>query len=71
MKRLLFETAVVLAALILGLEAIHYRNAVLDANVDRKRAWKTVVELREKCEQAESEEPAPADHLRHASTHDR
>jgi hypothetical protein len=62
MKRILFETALAVAAIVLGLEAVHYRNAVLDANVDRKRAWKTVVELREKCEQhAAVEKPAPAD----------
>jgi len=29
-----------------------YRNAVLDANVDRKTAWRTVVELRRRCEPA-------------------
>lgn len=39
----------VVAVLVLFLEVIHYRNAVLDANVDRKRAWNTVVELREQC----------------------
>jgi len=35
--------------MVLGLEAVHYRQAVLDANIDRKRAWKTVTELRETC----------------------
>ena len=50
MKRTAFETALVVAVIALFLEVIHYRNAVLDANVDRKRAWATVVELRKKCE---------------------
>ena len=61
MKRILFDTALVLAVIVLGLEAIHYRSAVLDANVDRKRAWKTVVELREKCEHADAQRTIPAD----------
>jgi len=50
MKRIVFETGLVVAVIVLGLEAVHYREAVLEANVDRKRAWNTVVELREKCE---------------------
>ena len=49
MKRMALETAVVITAIVLGLEAIQYRQAVLEANVDRKRAWKTVVELRRAC----------------------
>src|SRR6267378_3762466 len=48
-----FETALVIAFIALFLEVIHYRNAVLEANVDRGRAWKTVVELRKKCESVE------------------
>jgi len=51
MKRTAFETALVIAVLALILEVIHYRNAVLEANVARKRAWKTVVELRQACEE--------------------
>ena len=51
MKRTAFETALVIAVIALALEVVHYRNAVLDANVDRKRAWKTVVELRQQCEE--------------------
>jgi len=50
MKRTAFETALVVALIVLFLEVIHYRNAVIEANVDRKRAWATVVELRTKCE---------------------
>ena len=50
MKRTVFETALIMAVLVLGLEVIHYRNAVLEANVDRNRAWKTVIDLRHKCE---------------------
>ena len=49
MQRIALETALVMAVIVLGLEAVHYRSAVLEANVDRKRAWKTVVELREAC----------------------
>jgi hypothetical protein len=49
MKRLVLEIGLVIAALVFALEAIHYRQAVLEANVDRKRAWKTVVELRRAC----------------------
>jgi hypothetical protein len=45
-KRTVFETALVMMVLVLGLEVVHYRNAVLEANVDRKVAWRTVVELR-------------------------
>jgi hypothetical protein len=51
-KRTVFETALVLMVLVLGLEVVHYRNAVLESNVDRKAAWRTVVELRRKCEPA-------------------
>jgi hypothetical protein len=54
MKRIVFETGLVVAVVVLGLEAVHYRQAVLEANVDRKRAWHTVVELRDKCEHASS-----------------
>ena len=52
MKRIAFEVGLVVAVLVFGLEAVHYRNAVLACNIDRKRAWKTVVELREKSEAA-------------------
>jgi hypothetical protein len=47
--------------IVLGLEAVHYREAVLEANVDRKQAWKKVVELRAKCgdERAESRPATP------------
>jgi hypothetical protein len=49
MTRVALETALVVAIVALALEVVHYRNAVLDANVDRNRAWRTVVELRNKC----------------------
>ncbi len=49
MTRVALETALVVAIIALTLEVVHYRNAVLDANVDRNRAWRTVVELRGKC----------------------
>ncbi len=54
MKRLVLEIALAVGVMVFGLEAVHYREAVLDANVDRKRAWNTVRELREKCEQAQA-----------------
>jgi hypothetical protein len=47
--RTVLDTGLIVAVVVLFLEVIHYRNAVLDANVDRKRAWKTVVELRSQC----------------------
>ena len=61
MKRTVFETALVMMVLVLGLEVVHYRNAVLEANVDRKSAWHTVVELRRKCEVARvgADHPSP------------
>jgi hypothetical protein len=59
MKRTAFETALVIAVIALFLEVIHYRNAVLEANVDRNRAWKTVVELRKKCESTELNPQSP------------
>ncbi len=49
MKRLVFETALVITSIVLGLEAVHYREAVLEANADRRRAWSTVVDLRHAC----------------------
>jgi hypothetical protein len=49
MLRMLLETAAVVLLIALALEVMHYRNAVLDANIDRKRAWHTVVELRRSC----------------------
>jgi hypothetical protein len=52
MTRLAFEVALVVAIMVLGLEAVHYRQAVLAANIDRTRAWRTAAELREKCEHA-------------------
>ena len=60
MKRMVFETAVVAVALMLGLEVVHYRNAVLEANVDRGRAWRTVVQLRDFLE-ANHLKPPPAE----------
>jgi hypothetical protein len=60
-KRTVFETALVMMVLVLGLEVVHYRNAVLEANVDRKTAWRTVVELRRKCEAAPDGSAHPAD----------
>ena len=59
MKRTAFETALVIGLIALFLEVIHYRNAVLEANVDRNRAWRTVVELRKKCESNELHPQSP------------
>ena len=58
MKRLLFEVGLVVAVLVLGLEAVHYRNAVIACNIDDKRAWKTVVELRSQLESMDAGPPA-------------
>ena len=65
MKRLLFEIMLFVGVLVMGLEAVHYRNAVIEANSDRHRAWNTVIDLRhklEKCtgEPTEPEKQAPA-----------
>lgn len=59
MARLTTEIALAVAMIVFGLEAVHYRNAVLAANIDLKRAWTTVVDLREKCEQSEAPSHAP------------
>ena len=50
MKRLVIEIGLGMMVLVLLLEVIHYRNAVIAANLDNKRAWQTVIELREKIE---------------------
>lgn len=52
MKRMLMETALAIGVVLLGLEVVHYRNAVLEANVDRTRAWRTVTQLRHAMESA-------------------
>ena len=49
MKRLAAEIGLVVMMLVVGLEAVHYRTAVLEANIDRNRAWAMVVDLRRKC----------------------
>ncbi len=61
MKRLVFEIALFVGVLVMGLEAVHYRNAVIEANIDRNRAWNTVIELRRKLEKCTGvpSEPAP------------
>ena len=63
MKRLVFEIALFVGVLVMGLEAIRYRNAVIEANIDRNRAWNTVIDLRhkvEKCTGEPSQPEAPA-----------
>ena len=47
---MVFETALVMGSLVLLLEAVHYRNALIESNLDRKGAWSTVVDLRHKLE---------------------
>ena len=64
MKRMIVEVGLCVLALLLGLEVVHYRNAVIDANIDRNRAWRTVVQLRAACEvqgikPPEAEPPLP------------
>ena len=61
MLRTWLETAGVVLLIALALEVMHYRNAVLDANVDRNRAWKTVVDLRNSC--AEPKRAGASHHL--------
>jgi hypothetical protein len=63
MLRTWLETAGVVLLIALALEVVHYRNAVLDANVDRNRAWRTVVELRHACEQTKPGHRAASDTL--------
>lgn len=60
MKRLVFEIALCVGVMVMGLEAVHYRNAVLEANIDRNRAWNTVVDLRGKLEKCTGEPTQPA-----------
>ncbi len=60
MKRMVFEVGLVVAVIVFALEAVHYRNAVLDCNIDRKRAWKTVVELRSTSNFNAPEKPEPS-----------
>jgi hypothetical protein len=50
MHRLVLEIAAIVACAVLGLEAVHYRKAVIESNLDRKRAWNTVIELRHSLE---------------------
>jgi hypothetical protein len=57
MKRTLFEVSLGVIAIVLGLEVVHYRNAVLECNVDRKRAWQTVLQLRRSLEATQPKEP--------------
>lgn len=59
MKRLVFEIALFVGVLVMGLEAVRYRNAVLEANIDRNRAWNTVIDLRHKLEKCTGEPSKP------------
>ena len=59
MKRMVVEIGLGVLAVLLGLEVIHYRNAVIDANLDRNRAWRTVVQLRHACERQGITPPPP------------
>ncbi len=60
MRRLVIEISLFVGILVMGLEAVHYRNAVLDSNLDRNRAWNTVIELRHKLEKCTGEPTEPA-----------
>jgi hypothetical protein len=60
MKRTVFEVALSVMVLVLGLEVVHYRNAVLECNIDDKRAWQTVLQMRRSAEAQQS--PASFEH---------
>jgi hypothetical protein len=60
MKRTVFEVALTVTVLVLGLEVVHYRNAVVECNVDDKRAWQTVLQMRRSAETLQT--PASFEH---------
>ena len=50
MKRMVVEIGLGVLTLLLGLELVHKRNVLIETNLDRERAWRTVVQLRHTCE---------------------
>jgi hypothetical protein len=65
MKRTVFEVGLAVIAIVLGLEVVHYRNAVVECNIDDKRAWQTVLQMRRSAEALES--PASFEHSSEAA----
>ena len=66
MIRIVVEIGLVVGALVLGMEAVHYRTAVVSCNLENKRAWHIVQGLRDEKEALEKRfsavpDPAPAD----------
>jgi hypothetical protein len=65
MIRIVIEIGLVVGAFVLGMEAVHYRSAVVACNQENKRAWHIVQGLRDQKEALESrfavvpEPPAP------------
>ncbi|HEX4384508.1 MAG TPA: hypothetical protein VH083_16215 [Myxococcales bacterium] len=54
MIRIVIEIGLVVGAFVLGMEAVHYRSAVVACNVENKRAWHIVQGLRDQKEALES-----------------
>jgi hypothetical protein len=54
MFRILIEIGLVVGAFVLGMEAVHYRSAVVACNIENKRAWHIVQGLRDQKEALES-----------------
>jgi hypothetical protein len=54
MKRTVFEVGMVIIALVCGLEVVHYRTAVVECNIENKRAWHIVQGLRDEKEALQS-----------------
>jgi hypothetical protein len=61
MKRTVLEVGLAVMVLVLGLEVVHYRNAVIECNIDDKRAWQTVLQLRRSVEEQQAK-PAAQEH---------
>jgi hypothetical protein len=54
MIRIVVEIALVVGAFVLGMEAVHYRSAVVACNIENKRAWHIVQGLRDQKEALET-----------------
>jgi hypothetical protein len=54
MIRIVIEIGLVVGAFVLGMEAVHYRTAVVACNLENKRAWHIVQGLRDEKEALES-----------------
>ena len=54
MIRIVIEMGLVVGAFVLGMEAVHYRTAVVNCNLENKRAWHIVQGLRDEKEALET-----------------